>query len=160
MTDPRRIVRFLTLLCIISVSIMMLALLVGGKSDPFAPPPFDPEARAGMPEVPEDLSWQILDTGPFRAGLCGILIPERNWIPVWFTNPSQNTVWLRLRLLDKQGQILGETGLLRPGEYLHSVAVDPLPPAGTPVTLKVMAYEPETYHSAGAFTLRATISRP
>ena len=160
MTDLRRTIRFLALLCVISVSIMMLTLLSGEKSIPFTPPPFDPESRTGIPEVPDALAYRMLDAGPFRAGLCGILIPEDGRIPVWFTNPPENTVWLRLRILDDQGRILGETGLLRPGEHLRSVIADPLPPAGAPVVLKVMAYEPEVYHSAGTFTVRTTISKP
>ena len=52
--------------------------------------------------------------------------------------------------------ILGETGLVRPGEYVQTVALTTIPKSGTPITLKIMAYEPDTYYSAGAASLNTT----
>ena len=51
------------------------------------------------------------------------------------------------------GNIVGETGLVRPGEYVKEVSLSRRIPCGTPVNLKIMGYEPETYKSAGAVTL-------
>lgn len=76
---------------------------------------------------------------------------------VWLTNPDTNTLWLKLRVLDQDGNTLGETGLLRPGEYVRWVELENLPPAGSTVTLKLMAYEPDTYHSGGAASLQTTV---
>ena len=60
-------------------------------------------------------------------------------------------------MLDEDGEVLGETGLIRPGEYVQAVTFDAIPVSGTAISMKVMAYEPETYHSAGAVTLNTTI---
>ena len=57
----------------------------------------------------------------------------------------------------QSGELLGETGLIRPGEYVQSVTFDTVPASGATISMKVMAYEPETYHSAGAVTLNTTI---
>ena len=64
---------------------------------------------------------------------------------------------IKLRVLDAQGDTLGETGLIRPGEYVQSVALDALPEDGDAVTLKLMAYEPETYYSGGSVSLKTTV---
>ena len=69
-------------------------------------------------------------------------------------------MWLKVRILDVGGNILGETGLVRPGEYVQTVALTTIPKPGTPITLKIMAYEPDTYYSMGAGTLNTTVSVP
>ena len=76
---------------------------------------------------------------------------------VYFTNPAENQVWLRLCVQDKNDQTLGETGLIRPGEYVRAVALDKPPAAGTPVKLRVMGCEPETYRSAGTIVMHTTV---
>ena len=111
------------------------------------------------PEVPDGLGYSLLEVpSVFTAFVCGRVIPENGAADIYFTNNPANEVWLRLRVLDMEGNILGETGLLKPNEYVRSVALKEVPPVGTEIQLKVMAYEPETYHSAGAVTLNTTIA--
>lgn len=62
-----------------------------------------------------------------------------------------------MRILDEAGNILGESGLLRPGEYVRAVRLEKIPKQPTPVSLKIMAYEPETYYSAGSAVLKTTL---
>lgn len=59
--------------------------------------------------------------------------------------------------LDAKGSILGETGLVRPGEYVPFLCLNTTPKSGVAITLKLMAYEPETYHSAGTVVLNTTV---
>lgn len=151
-------IRILTILCAASVAVMVLALCFGGREAEFVPPPFEAGAQTGTPAVPENLGWQALDAGAFRVSLCGKVCPEDGNADIWFTNPAENRVWLRLRVLDEAGNILGQTGILRPGEYVRRVTLSAVPEAGTPIVLKVMAYEPETYRSAGALTLNTVIA--
>lgn len=146
------------LLCALSLAVMAAALLIPGKTQvQFTPPPFDPAAEAGSPQVPEGLGWQMLDAQAYSVGICGKLIPRGNSADLWLTNPEGNTVWLKVRVLDAQGNILGETGLIRPGEYVQSVQLDSVPPVGSPVTLKIMAYQPETYYSEGAVPFNTSV---
>ena len=67
-------------------------------------------------------------------------------------------MWLKVRVLNSDGNILGESGLIRPGEYVQSVALQTIPSSGSAVALKIMAYEPETYYSAGTVTLTTPMS--
>jgi hypothetical protein len=48
---------------------------------------------------------------------------------------------------------LGETGLLKPGEYVQYVSLTKELEDGTPIQLKIMGSEPDTYCSAGAATV-------
>lgn len=145
-------------ICVLSVIAMFAALSAGGKQEAaFTPPPFEASAQAGTPVVPEGLGWSELDAKAFRASVCGVIVPAGETADVWLTNPEDNAVWLKLRVLDADGNILGETGLLRPGEYVQSVTLRSMPKSGSTITLKLMAYEPETYYSAGAASLNTTI---
>ena len=87
--------------------------------------------------------------------LCGKLNADGQ---IWLTNPESNEVWLKVRVLDAGSNILGETGLVRPGEYVQTVELTTIPRPGTSITLKIMAYEPDTYYSAGAASLNTTFA--
>ena len=146
--------------CLATVIGMLLTLLLAGrtKQPEFVPPAFESAAEAGMPTV-MDSSWTQLhrDGMDFSAHLCGKLTLNRKAADVYFTNDSGNTVWLKLRILDENDQILAETGLLKPDEYVKTVHFTKIPQPGDIIKLKIMAYEPETYYSAGAVTLYTTV---
>ena len=148
-------------LCVLSLAVMVFALTrqeAQPEMGEFTPPPFDAAAVVGSPDVPEGLGWQELDAKAYKVGICGKFIPKGNSADVWLTNPVSNTVWLKVRVLDEKGNTLGETGLLRPGEYVQSVELDTVPKAGAPIVLKIMAYQPDTYYSEGAVSLNTAVS--
>ena len=143
-------------LCAVSLAVMVFALTrqeVQTEMGEFTPPPFDSAAVVGTPEVPDGLGYNELDCQVYKVSLCGKLNADGH---IWLTNPESNEVWLKVRILDAKGNILGETGLVRPGEYVQTVELTTIPKSGTPITLKIMAYEPDTYYSAGAASLNTT----
>lgn len=145
-------------LCILSLLVMTAVLLFKNPvQSAFTPPPFEPAAQQGAPDVPAGLVWGELDAGAFKASVCASLPVQENSAQVWFTSPAENTVWLKLRLLDAQGNILGETGLLHPGEYVRDVTLKTTLSPDMTVAMRLMAYEPQTYRSAGAVTVNAKI---
>lgn len=144
-------------LCAVSLAVMVFALTrqeVQTEMGEFTPPPFDSAAVSGTPDVPDGLGYSELDCQAYKVSLCGKPTAEGE---LWLTNPAENSVWLKARVLDEKGNILGETGLVRPGEYVRSAAMSASPKSGTPVVVKIMAYEPETYYSAGAAALNTTV---
>jgi hypothetical protein len=148
------------ILCVISLAVMFAALFFScSESEPavFTPPPFDENAVQGTPDVPEGMGWGEVDAHVYKASICGVVTVEDGKADVWFTNPESNTVWLKLRVLDANGNTLGETGLIRSGEYVQSVLFETIPEVGDSIGLKLMAYEPETYYSAGSATLNTTV---
>ena len=153
-----KLLSVMSILCAISLLAMILALN-GTEAEPvFTPPPFEENARTGTPAATAKKGYQELDATWFRVGLCGELRVGENAVNVWFSNPEGNKVWLKLRILDENGNILGQSGILRPGEYLPAIHLSEVPAPGCIVIMKVMAYEPETYHSAGAVELHTVIS--
>lgn len=142
-------------LCAVSLIVMAFALTRQPQPQigAFTPPPFDAAAQVGIPTVPDGLGYSELDCEAYKVSLCGRLTAQGD---LWLTNPESNQVWLKVRVLDGSGNILGETGLVRPGEYIQTVTLTAIPKAGTPITLKIMAYEPDTYYSAGAVSLNTT----
>ena len=148
------------LLCLLALVTMILALTFGKKQiqGEFVPPAFDENAVTGLPEVSENLGWEQLDAQVFRVSVCGVVAAKDGAADIWLTNPGENDVWLKLRMLDTNGTILGETGLITPGQYVQALELKEVPGAGTPIVLKIMAYEPGTYYSAGSMTLNTHIS--
>ena len=147
--------------CFLAVIMMVLSLvLTGGKADKdgFVPPQFDGKAERGIAAV-ENESWTRIfkDGMSFSAHVCGKIVLNGNTADIYFTNDDGNEVWLKLRILDENGNILAETGLIKPNEYIKTVTFDTVPEKGTAVKLKIMAYEPDTYYSAGAVTLNTVV---
>ena len=147
--------------CFLAIIMMVLSLVfTGGKADKdgFVPPQFDSEAERGIAAV-ENESWTRIfkDGMSFSAHVCGKIVLNGNTADIYFTNDDGNEVWLKLRILDENGNILAETGLIKPNEYIKTVTFDTVPEKGTAVKLKIMAYEPDTYYSAGAVTLNTVV---
>lgn len=141
--------------------IVALCLPHGPQKGDFVPPSFEADAVLGLPEVDEGLGYQELyrEGMAYRVALCGAPTVEEKSLTVYFTNAAANEKWLKLRVLDSSGKTVGETGLLRPGEYVRAVALSRPVTVGEALQLKVMGYEPETYEGAGAVTLNVT-ARP
>lgn len=158
LSGKRLLIPVAAVLCAVSIGIMIYALsTTGGKTEQFIPPPFDTAAQTGTPKVPEDLGWDELDAQSYKFSVCGVFALENGKADVWLTNPEENEVWLKVRVLDTDGKTLGETGLIRPGEYVRSVKLDTEPKTGDNIQLKIMAYEPDTYYSAGVVSLNTTV---
>lgn len=152
------------ILCILALVSMVLALISGERIRSHLPSPRRPSTP---PPKAESLR--------FRRSLGGrksIRTAWRSNVPyaetsshpggaadVYFTNSSEQEVWLKLRVLDEDGSIIGETGLIKPGEYVKSVLIDKDVSDGSSIKLKIMAYEPQTYYSAGAVTLNTQIRK-
>lgn len=151
-------------LCLTFAVLMLLgACLVGCAEEKpqFVPPSFDESAVVGPPAIAEgENGYGVLDAkGVYKVGVCGAVKVADGKADVWFTSPAENTVWLKLRVQDKKtGEILGETGLIKPGEYVQSVTFFEAPAKGTAIVLRVMSYEPESYYSRGEVTLNTTAS--
>ncbi len=151
-----------TLALIISMLTMFTCLVsCGEEQGEFVPPPFDAGAVVGTPDIedPNAIGYTELDAKAYKVSVCGLVKLSGDSADIYFTNLETNEVWLKLRVLDEKGNILGETGLIRPGEYVKSVTfTEKVPKVGTKITMKIMGYQPETYYSAGAVNLTTVVS--
>ena len=125
----------------------------------FVPPDFDSAAVQGTPDVPDGLGY----SSPYQPGMayrfsvCGNVKMTGKTATVYLTNDSDNEVYLKLRVLDGKGKILGETGLIKPGEYVKDVELIDALAVGTSIKLKIMSYDIETYMSMGSASLNTAI---
>lgn len=144
----------LTTVFAVLLIVMTVALFIP-KTAEFTPPEFETDAVSGVPAVEESLGYTELyrDGMAYRVSVCGVPEADGNELTVYFTNSAENETYLKLRVLDENGNILGETGLLKPNEYVKSVTLDKPIAEGTNIKLKIMGYEPETYESTGSVSL-------
>ena len=152
----------LGVICVILLIATVIAAIVAANREPevqFIPPAFESAAEAGMPQVPQGLGWEELhkDEMNFSVYICGSIALEDGAAVVYFTNPEANDVWLKLRICDEEGKVLGETGLLKPGEYLRAVPLVQETALGTPVKIRIMGYEPQTYMSRGSISVNTVV---
>ena len=118
----------------------------------FVPPAFDSAAVSGLPVGIDTTTYGtlILADG-IAVSLYSAPTVTDETAQVFFASHASNTAWVRLRLLDAQGDLLGETGLLRPGEYVESLILQTMPKSKQ-VTAKILTYQPDTYYSMGSAT--------
>ena len=125
----------------------------------FTPPPFDETAVDGYPVVPAELNWgEAKAEGAYAVSICSVVRVVDGKADIYLTNYANSTVWVKVRALDASGKILGETGLIKPGQYVQTITFTTPPAAGDTIRMKVMGYVPDTYQSAGAFVLNTVIS--
>lgn len=138
--------------------IWMVCVLVMPQRDNlnFIPPAFEEYAQKGEPEVSEDCSWSKVDATVFNASLCGQIESGTKEPEVWLQNPADSEVWLKLRVEDEEGNVLGETGILKSNEYVKKINLSRALQDGEAVRLRLMSYEPEIYYSAGSVVLNTT----
>lgn len=144
--------------CAASVIFMLIAVFIVPRDNvrgDFVPPQFAANAENGVPTVPKELGWYTpqADGLGFKISVCGELKVKDGKADIYFTNYADNDVWLMLRVLSADGTVLAESGIVKPGEYVQSIELEGSLKNGQKLYYKVMAYEPETYYSAGAFTL-------
>ena len=166
-SDPKATLGILIAVCVIA-AIAITAIIIGAvnsaghaKKAEFTPPPFEENAVVGVPEVDEALGWSELAVRDgYVVHVCGMLNSyDGETVAVWFTSDANNDVWLKLRMRDTEGTILGQTGILRPGEYVEYMTLNESAHTGD-VILEIMGYEPETYYSAGTVGLSTTLTLP
>ena len=118
----------------------------------FEIPAFDANALSGEPEVAHpDMYGTLTLNDDVTVSLYSAPIVSHGTATVCFTADAGNTVWVRLRLMDMNGNTLGESGLLRPGEYVEFVNLTVLPDRPEAIA-KILTYEPDTYYSLGTAT--------
>lgn len=144
---------------VLIVMIMALCMPKNTSNGEFVPPAMESAAVSGIPDVPAELGYtELYQEGmAYRVSVCGVPSVEGQSLTVFFTNTEGNEKYLKLRVVDEQGSILGETGLLQPGEYVECVKLKKTLSSGTAIKLKIMGYEPADYSSAGSVLLNVTI---
>ncbi len=122
-------------------------------------PDFDAAAVSSVPQVDERYGYSTLQVDEeYSVMLCGVPANDGQTVEFFLTNPEDNGVWFRGEVLSEDGELIGSTGVLRQGEHLPSITMtEPLTQRETPVTLRIVAYEPDTWQSRGNVNLNLTL---
>ena len=87
----------------------------------------------------------------FSFATCGKPSLKDGKITAYFTNPEDNEVWLLVKVYDESGKkLLGQSGIIRNGEYVEQIALDKTPSEDCKIIFKIYSYEPDTYYSKGS----------
>ncbi len=72
-------------------------------------------------------------------------------------NRKDNTVWLMAQVYKEEEQI-AKTGIFYPDEYVKKIPCSQKLSAGDKLLIRVLAYEPDTYHSEGVAQISTTVA--
>lgn len=152
----------LSVICAAAIGVMTVVLhMTSGRSTHkkteagFKPPSFESDAAEGIPEVSESEAYGSVDAKLFEFSICGKPVYTDDRAEIYLTNHSGSGVWLKARLYDRRGKYLGESGLLKEGEYVKSVSISDI--TENDVQIKIMAYQRNTYYSMGAVVINVTL---
>lgn len=154
--------RRLILLIIIILAVLAIAgVIVYSLFLKYEPPKFEVNAAAGTPTPEESFLYGDIESGfGYKVSLASNLYQQEDrTLKIYLTNPSENDVNImcEVRTADDD-KLLYESGLLHPGEYVES-----LDPKGEfenikyDVNVKILAFEPDTYQSAGTTDLKLVL---
>ena len=138
---------------IITLAVLLIARDSMAKVGEFKAPPFDSQAKIGAPsELDESLAYKRMDIeNAFSFAMCGNLSLKEGRINAYFTNPEDNEVWLLVKVYDETGKkLLGQSGVLRNGEYVEQITLTEPPSKNCKIMFKIYSYEPDTYYSKGS----------
>lgn len=156
--QQKRIVLIVALLLVVMVvAIIVVAALKKNSVGDFVPPPLEANAVAGVPDpLPE--AFGTLTVNPeFVVGVCACPSLEGTNLGVYLTAYESNTCYVKIQIFDEDMNLLGESGLLKPGEYLAAVPLF-VPTETKTLRATILAYEPETYYSLGSANINLAIA--
>jgi len=125
---------------------------------PYAPRPLEANAVIGVPEPDEHMNYTITEpeVGQFRFATVGTIYRQHDGsIKLYLTNFDDNEVYLLCQIVDSSsGELLYESGRLRPGEYVESLfPLVEIENKATPISINVYAQTFGDYQSAGSVSL-------
>lgn len=152
-----KIIIGLTIILIILVSIIIFLLISINNKKQFKMPEFD----NSVTEIPEDLEYKK-NTIKVNNDYIFYIEPtpkldQNNNLKINIVSSENNKIWIKVRILNGKKEIIGETGLIRPGDYLAKVKLQQEMSVNDQITYKIMGYEKEKYTSAGTISLNTRI---
>lgn len=124
----------------------------------FLPPEHETAAVEGLPAGAA--SWQLLPVKEgYIVGLDTVPAYRDGKLCLNVANGAESTVWFLVRVY-RENRKIAQTGILYPGEYLAEVECERGLTSGEKITLQIIAYEPETYHSEGVARIVCEVAAP
>ena len=138
------------LLAVAIVATVIVYFVTRNESD-FTPPDFDVAAKKGYPTVTDPAAQfqKVTASENFAFSMCLCPTYENGAARICFASEITNQAYLLIRLYDADGELIGQSGLVKPGQYVESVAISLVPTKDMDISAKIFSYEPNTYYSMG-----------
>lgn len=140
---------------LVVAALAVLTVLRTARAKPviadFVPPLHDENAIAGEPtDIPQSAAYgKMTVTEEFAVSMCAFPVLHENKLDLYYTNKSAADISTRFIVFDTDGNIIYESGLLNPGEYLKSVTLLTVP-EDKKAKIKMLSFYPDTWESAGS----------
>ena len=148
------IIAVLSSICLILA--MILVINVVNRDTKFKPPKFEETVEKGIPNVDEKLGFQPISapTG-FSVGLCSTMYQQQDEsLLIYLTNPEINDVNIKCEIVNEENEILYESGVIKPGEYVKKLEAEKeMPKEATNIKVLIYGYEIDTWYSMGTIEL-------
>lgn len=156
MKNNKSITILIVILIILVLIIIALLINIKNKSA-FIKPKFDKNVSIEMPEHIDYKSATINISKNYSIYIDGMPTIENNDLIINFISMEDNNVWIKVRVLNEKEQIVAESGVLKPGEYLRSIKTTKKLSKNNKLTYVIIGYEVDTYLSAGTIELNTKV---
>ena len=147
----------LSTILIILISIIIFLLININSKKQFKKPEFA-NAATSIPEKLEYKEKAIKVSEGYSLYIDPIpKLDQNDNLSINLVSLEENKIWIKVRILNAKEEIIGETGLIKPGEYLEKVQINQQLSENDQITYKIMGYEKDTYRSAGTISLNTRI---
>jgi len=123
----------------------------------FVKPKFD---KLSVDQIPSDLNYEssaLEITNGYKIYIDATPKVVDNYLNINFVSFDTNNIWIKIRVLDQNSDVIAESGLVRPGEYLQKIKLDKKVAVKSKITYVIMGYEIDTYFSEGTITLNTMV---
>lgn len=156
MKKNKNIIILLSILIFLIVIIILLLFNIEKKST-FTKPNFDQNVTTTIPDEINYKSSIIKISDGYSIYIEGRPKVEKNKLNINFISIENNTIWIKIRILDKEKNIVAESGLIKAGEYLKSLKIKRNLLPNEDITYMIIGYEKDTYMSAGTVELNTKV---
>lgn len=137
------------------ISIVLIGTNIKNKQE-FVKPPFDKNVIKGVPEV-DNFSTQVLEVKEgYKIYINPKPVLDNNSLIVNFTSLENNNILLKVRILSDE-KIIGESGVIKPGEYVKKVKISKRLNKEDEISYVIMGYDKDSYMSEGTIKLSTKV---
>jgi len=140
----------------ILISIIILLFVSIERKNKFIEPAFDKNVSA----IPKDIIYEpsVIEVSEgYNIYIDAVPSIKDNKLVVNFISLETNNIWIKIRLLNENEGIVGESGLVKPGEYLKSIILDKKINNNDKIIYEIIGYEIDSYLSAGTIKLNTKV---
>jgi len=151
-----KVVIILSVILLILIILIILLTISNKNKSTFKKPEFDKNAIENISSNIDYQSKIIKVTDNYSLYIEPEPIINDNYLMINLISLETNNIWLKVRVL-KENEVVAETGLIKPGEYLEKVQLKKKLDVNDEVVYMIMGYEKDSYFSAGSIKLNTRI---